>query len=77
VPGERDGGPGGARQCTVAGGTEVDLEVDRGGQVPGQAAGEHVLGPQADVLELGGVGVRPAPEAGEDVGQVEAAAFAW
>jgi hypothetical protein len=47
--------------------------VDRGGQVPGQAAGEHVLGPQADVL---GVGVRPAPEAGEDVGQVEAAAFA-
>lgn len=50
----------------------VDPEVDSGGAVPGVAVGQDVFGLQADVL---GLRCRPALEAGEDVGQIESAAF--
>ncbi|GAB7034578.1 hypothetical protein JCM4914_60390 [Streptomyces platensis subsp. malvinus] len=67
-----DGGGSGAQERTVPRGAGVVREVGGGRPVPGQAAAEYVLGLQPDVL---GVGGRPAPEAAEDVREVEAAAL--
>lgn len=69
---EVHGRGGGPHERTVSGGVGVDLEVAGGGEVPRVAAEEHLFGLEADVL---GVGRRPAPEAVEDVRQVEAAPF--
>ncbi|GAA2111126.1 hypothetical protein GCM10009759_52950 [Kitasatospora saccharophila] len=67
---EPDRSGDGPHQRAVPGGPALGLEVQGGGEVPGQSAAEHDLGLDADVL---GVARRPAAEPFEHLGQVEPA----